>query len=389
MVIGFALWAVLFHSHVPTGPGQELVSTAIETQTADEKKHEADLRSDVDLGKKYSVEVEKDLKLSKNAETLARIQRIGADIAKIANTHKVKASWGDTRLNHFNYTFKLVEGTDVNAFSLPGGTVYIYEGLVKYAESDDELAGVIAHEISHASFRHIATLRREQGKLEAITLPLILISVLTGAQGLGLAGQLGSQAIASGWSVKAEEAADYGGFQYMQESKYNPVGILTFMERLAHDDAHSERADLGIFRTHPPSRERAEKFISRLTEANIPIKRSQVTTSFRSQIKTGDKGVELWFGTIRLHTFAGTDALKRADDAADMVNDLMDSVPRLYDVQLQEDRIIVGRGKNLFYIAEEDARKLGLSSAQMAAKALSAIKQAAYNVAYRVWEGPS
>ncbi len=104
---------------------------------------------------------------------------IGGELAAIANASKVRTTWGDKRLNPFEYTFKVVE-EDVNAFSLPGGYIYIYEGLVKYAESDDELAGVLAHEIAHASMRHVATMQREAGKLSAMQNPLILAAILIG-----------------------------------------------------------------------------------------------------------------------------------------------------------------------------------------------------------------
>ena len=70
----------------------------------------------------------------------------------------------------------------MNAFSLPGGYVFVFDGLVKYSESDDELAGVLAHEICHAKFRHVATLDKEASKLQAISLPAILIAIFSGGR---------------------------------------------------------------------------------------------------------------------------------------------------------------------------------------------------------------
>src|SRR5689334_12447084 len=91
--------------------------TAAQSQA--DKKHQEAIQRDKDQGKQYSVLAEKDLKLSKDEAMIARLQKIGAEIAAIANKNKVTATWGDKDLNQFDYTFKLVEDKDINAFSLP------------------------------------------------------------------------------------------------------------------------------------------------------------------------------------------------------------------------------------------------------------------------------
>lgn len=365
------------------------VSRAQERQDRD-PKHQADLDADIALGKEIATEVDKELKASENADMKLRLERIAGDLTLIANQTPVKVTWGDGRLNPFPYRFRLVKGEDVNAFSIPGGYIYVYEGLVKYAESDDELAGVLAHEISHASFRHVATLRREQSKLDAITLPLILISIFSGsaaAQGLGAVGQLTSIAVGSGWSQKAEESADYGAIQYMMASKYNPLGVLTFMERLAYDERNKPKVDWGIYRTHPPSRARAQS-IRRILDANgVAIRRSQVTTTLRSDVRAGDEGVEVWFAGIRIHTFRGPEALMRADEAAVNLNGFFDQIPRLFEVGVNEENEIVGKGRVLLRVEQSDFPPDGETTrAALAEKALGAVKRAAYDLAYRTWE---
>lgn len=354
-----------------------------------DKRHAADLQADEALGKEYAAEVEKEYKLSKDAEGTGRVQRIGSELAAIANANQVLVSWGDTRLNPFNYSFKLLEGKDVNAFSLPGGYIYVYEGLLKYCESDDELAGVLAHEISHAAFRHVATLRKEQSRLDAVTLPLVLIAIFTGGSaGTGLAqtSSLVSQAIGSGWSVKAEESADYGGFQYMLKTKYNPVAMLTFMERLAYDDRNRPAIDWGIYRTHPPTRERARALRDRLFVANVPIRRSEVSTTLRASAQSeADGSVRVLFAGTILHTFGGPDAAERAEAACKDVSNFMDLVPRIYDVRLSEETV-TGRGRALFTVTEEDAKAVGKPVAIVAQDALRALKSATYDLGYRVWD---
>jgi len=368
--------------------GAEQTNGAQPPARREDIRHQKDLESDLELGAKYAAEADKTYKKTKNAELQARADRVGGVLAEIARVNNVEVTWGDGRLNPFPYKFTVIEGEDVNAFSLPGGFIYLYEGLLKYCESDDELAGVLAHEIAHASFRHLATLKKEQSKLDAITLPLILLSLLTGGTSAGplvYGTVLTGQAIGSGWSVKAEESADFGGFQYLQKSPYNPVGMLTFMERLAYDDRTKPKIDWGIFQTHPPGRERANRLIARLKEGSIPIRRSEVTRSFRCDVRPGDNGVELLFGTSKIHTFAGSAALTRADEAAVRINQCFDQVPTVFEIQRRGELSIYGKGVQLFEVTADDAEKADLSIGATVDAVLQNLKKIVFELGYRVW----
>ena len=353
-------------------------------------RHKKDLEGDAELGKKYSAEADKEYKLSKDEEANKRLQRIGAEIAAIANQKKVETLWGDPRLNKFEYTFKLVEGKDVNAFSLPGGYIYFFEGLLKYAESDDEIAGVMAHEVAHASLRHVWALQREQSRISAIQIPLIIAAILAGgAEGAGSALTLGGlvgTALTSGWSVKAEKAADFAGFQYMEDSKYNPVGMLTFMERLARDERSAPSVDWGIYRTHPPGRERAESLHDYLRKAGVPIRRSAVTTTFRTQVVPGENDtVDLTFGKRKLVSLSGKDALERADAAAKKLNAFFDAEPELFEVQVSADGTVTGKRNTLFKLTPADAAASKSSIDQLKTQTLTNIRTAIYGLSFRIW----
>src|SRR5437868_2259261 len=84
-----------------------------------EQQHQKDLDGDIATGKKATTEVEKSEKLSDNKEYVERVNRIGQELAKIAQTTPVDVYWGDKHLNRFDYTFKVIKGKDVNAFTLP------------------------------------------------------------------------------------------------------------------------------------------------------------------------------------------------------------------------------------------------------------------------------
>ncbi len=373
-----------------TAPAPQKPETPKEKK--ERERHEQDVKSDVEIGKKYAAEVEKEYKISKQQALVDRVNRIGDELEKIANDHRVRVSWGDSRLNKFDYQFKVVENKEVNAFSLPGGYIFVYEGLVKFAESDDELAGVLAHEIAHASFRHVATLQREAQKFQLATLPAILIAILSGGQtGAGVVSlsQLVVTAKGSGWSQEAELAADYGSFQYLQFTSYSPVGMLTFIERLARAQGTLENIDWGIFRTHPPSRERAEALTKYLEEAKIPIRRSLVSASARATSKTNpDSSVEIVFDKRTVVRFAGPDAAVRAEQAILRLNEFFDTVPELFEVGFTSEGSILGRRDVLFRLTDDDAKAAKVSRDVLTQETLKAMKRSLFLLAYRVWDAP-
>ncbi len=371
-------------------PESAQAAQAVPPRPTIDAKHQAEIDRDIADGAKYAEQVDKELKPSKNEECAARVQRIGSEVAALANTYAVTVSWGDHRLSPFPYSFKVVEGDDVNAFSLPGGRIYVYEGLVKFAETDDELAGVLAHEVSHAAFRHIATMVTEQSKMEKYTIPLILAAILAGgAEGSKIAqgASLVNQAFTSGWSLKAETAADLGAVQYLQKSKYNPIGVLTLMERLAYKERMGPRIDWGIFRTHPPSAERAAALTQSLNTMGVPIRRSLVSTSLRSAIKPGENGhVELWFGVHKLYDFGGTDALERADNAVLACNAFFDALPAVYELRLKDKTTLTGKGRKLLDVVADDVTDTNFTLEQATQNVMTAFRRAVYDTAYRVWD---
>lgn len=366
--------------------GQVQAAQGAAAPQAQEDKHQKEIENDVKLGKEVAEQAKKELPASDNQEYIDKINRIGKELSEIANKTVVKVTWGDNRLSPFTYEFHVLKGDDVNAFSLPGGIIYVYEGCIKFAETDDELAGVLAHEISHAAFRHIATLRREQSKFDVVNIPLILAAIFSKSPDAGnilVGADLLNRAVGSGWSVKAEQAADYGGLQYMLASKYNPVGMLTFMERLAFKDRGAPNVNYSILQTHPPSAERAKALMQRLQEYNVQVRRSQVTKSWRAEVLPGENSsVELWFGKTKVYTFGGSEALTRADNAAEALDTFFDSVPAIYELGVKEGNRIIGQERLLIDVAPDD----GPEPEKRLEVALSALKKLVFDINYRLWQ---
>lgn len=315
------------------------------------------MEDDIAKGKEYAKEVEKTLKFSKDTKAQERLERVGKVISEIARANQVKVLYGDKRLSAFGYRFRLIEGKDVNAFSIPGGNIYVNEGLMNFVESDDELAGVLAHEISHAAFRHYATMQKDSNVISALSLPILLAAILARndtSYGAAMAINMAGNAFMSGWSVQAESAADYGAVQFLAKSPYQPVAMLSFMERLGRRE--TGHADWTIYTTHPPSELRAHQVLDELRELKAPIKRSLVTRSFRARVEAKPgKGFELWFGDTLVHTFNGSGGEARANDAVPRMNDFLDTVPEMYHVSVGSDGTVQGRGQTLFTVSHEDS----------------------------------
>jgi Zn-dependent protease with chaperone function len=356
-----------------------------------EKKHQAELLDDREIGKKAAAEVDKEMKPSDDKVGIERVQRIGKIVGDLANQLHTVASYGDGRFNTFDYQFKVIKGKDVNAFSLPGGYIYVYDGLISYIESDDELAGILAHEISHAKFRHIATITRQENNLDKIAIPLVLLSILTGGvaavmPALTTRGLL-QQAEGSGWSVQAETAADFGGLQILEKSPWNATGLLTTMERLAADERFNPLVkDLGIYRTHPPSRERAEALIKHMVEANVPIQRSKVSTSLRVTASAQPDGTfELKFGKTHLFNIGGQGANARAQTASDRLNDFFDSTPEVFQVSTGTDGWVYGKNRPLIKVTTDDAEAAKTTLFSLQGQAVANIKRSVYALGYKTW----
>ncbi len=357
-----------------------------------QERYERELQGDRELGSKYAAEYDKAYPPSKDDAAIARVKRVGESLALIANATPIKALWGDSRHANFQYTFKVVRSDDVNAFSLPGGYIYVFDGLVAFCESDDELAGVLAHEIGHAEQRHIATLRREQGKLQNLSLPLILAAIFTGGAALApvVAGtQLVGTAITNGWSQKAETSADDAAYQYLGKSAYNPTGLLTFMERLRLQEFNQTKGqDLGIYRTHPPSAVRAERILADMKRDAFAPKRSAVTRTFRTTSQPMPDGtVRLAFGARPLVTLGGDDAPARAAKLVPQLNAFFDSVPEAYEVREGDGGDVLARNRPLLRLTPADAAAAGMPLSDLKESSVRNVRSALLGLAFHLWDG--
>ncbi|MGB8325554.1 MAG: M48 family metallopeptidase, partial [Candidatus Acidiferrum sp.] len=157
------------------------------------------------------------------------------------------------------FTIKVIDSDEVNAFALPGGFFYVNSGLILRAQEESELAGVMAHEISHVIARHGTKQATKGEMMQLATIPLILLGP-GGWAGYGIYQALNLAIPLSylKFSRDDEREADYLGIQYMYKAGYDPNSYVTFFERIQADEKRRPGSIPRLFSTHPPTPERIE-----------------------------------------------------------------------------------------------------------------------------------
>lgn len=177
---------------------------------------------EVATGARLARHVERELPRLADSPMEERVRAIGERLAAVSDRHEVL------------YHFGVIDEDEVNAFSLPGGWVYVYRGLVEKTASDDELAGVLAHEIGHIAARH--AMNRYEAGLGAQLLQLaILASRQPNAAGAGIAMQAARLAYARQDEIEADRLA----VKYTRAAGYDPAAMLRFLDTL--QEVHLEQ----------------------------------------------------------------------------------------------------------------------------------------------------
>ena len=229
-----------------------------------------DLNKEQKLGKKLSEIIEKKHEVIEDSQKNLLIKQIGNKLAKVSE------------LKGMNYHFKILNIEGPNAFSIPGGYIYVTYDLFDYIQSDDELAGILAHEIAHVIHNHALKQTRDNTKYTLLT---ILAVLLTGEPDVGVLGKLTTITLLNQYSREYEEEADLTAIDLLTKTEYNPVGFLTFLERLYTREMFKPEVNLGIFQTHPETENRINYVKDMLIEKGMNIDRRATTDYLKVDIK--------------------------------------------------------------------------------------------------------
>lgn len=182
------------------------------------------------------------------------VREVGAKVTK------------NTERSDVQYKFYIIDSPVVNAFALPGGYIYVSRGLLALANSEAELAAVMAHETGHITGRHSAE-RYSRGVVT--TLGAAVIGAAIGNDSASQALGLGSNLYLSSYSRSQENEADSLGLRYMTRGGYDPASMSAFLRALQNDSALESREQGGdgseafsYFSTHPATSERVNSTLS-------------------------------------------------------------------------------------------------------------------------------
>lgn len=177
---------------------------------------------------------------------------------------------------HTDFQFFAVRDPTLNAFALPGGFIGVHTGLVLTAQSESELASVLAHEIGHISQRHVARMLTKQRESTAIALGALLLALLAARSNSSSSADLTQAAILGGqaaaiqqqlnFSRENEREADRVGFQTMTEAGFDPRAMASFFGRMQQGSRIYESAAPAYLRTHPLTVERISDIQNRVRE---------------------------------------------------------------------------------------------------------------------------
>lgn len=190
--------------------------------------------AEISIGRESASIVEQFLTVDTDPAAVARVRRIGRRLAAAAEDQ------------NFPYEFHVVEEPEVNAFALPGGFIYVYKGLLRLLPSDDALAFVMAHEISHVTGRH-AIRQFEKNLLLSGAITAILAG--TGVRGVGQAGEFVAAVAGARFTRKDESDADEVGIALLVRAGYDPSAAAESMRVVKRTGG--DGGVPGLLRTHP------------------------------------------------------------------------------------------------------------------------------------------
>ena len=242
-------------------------------------KNPYDLRKDVELGQQAAAEVERQLPLMNDAVVSDYVERVGRRL--------VESIPREFQHREFRYSFKVVNASDINAFALPGGFTYVNRGLIEAASNEGEMAGVMAHEISHVALRH-GTAQAAKAQKYAIgqAAGAILGAIIGGGVGgvISQGSQFGIGAYFLKFSREYEKQADLLGARMMANAGYDPRDLANMFRTI-------ERASGGggpqWLSSHPNPGNRYE-YINKeadLLRVNDPIQTTRDFNRIRARLR--------------------------------------------------------------------------------------------------------
>lgn len=196
------------------------------------------------LGKKILLEMEKKVDWIRDPTLQTYIDQVGQSMVK---------EIGSTP---FEFKFYLVRTVEPNAYALPGGHIFLTSGLIVLAENDQEVAGVISHEISHVTGRHISQLIERSKRINIASLAAAIAGALLGGGGkaseaIATTAMATAEALTLKYTREHETDADQHGLHLMVRAGYDPEGMVTFLNKIYKSSLTASEKIPAYLSTHP------------------------------------------------------------------------------------------------------------------------------------------
>jgi predicted Zn-dependent protease len=235
-------------------------------------------QQDIEIGQRLSVQAERQLPMLRDARVEAYIARLGSRLAAHAPGYR------------FPYRYRVVNDRAINAFALPGGFVYVNRGAIEAADTEAQLASVLAHETAHVALRHGTN---QATKAYAWQIPAALLGGLLG-QGSGAASVIAQltagfalNSIFLHYSREDETQADVLGAQILYDAGYDPRAMAQFFEKI---QALNRSQPIEFFSDHPSPEHRVERVLEEVDRMGGPPPNAQEDSAafhdIRAYLKT-------------------------------------------------------------------------------------------------------
>jgi len=250
---------------------------------------------EIAIGKRYSQEIDRSARILKDPVINEYVNRVAQNVARNSDLK-------------IPLTVKVIDSPDINAFALPGGFLYVNTGLLKAADEEDQLAGVVAHEIAHVAARHWASQMTKQTILQYAMLPLIFTPMSAAVYYGVMEAYMNGVPLAFLKFTRNDEAeADFLGIQYMYKAGYDPNAYVAFFGKIVQEQRSNPGSVPTVFADHPPTGDRiikAEKEIETLlpkrdeylvstSEFNDMKARLTTVMTLRRKLEKGEGGPTL------------------------------------------------------------------------------------------------
>src|SRR5580693_650588 len=257
-------------------------------------------------GRKYAQMIETQTKMINDPVITEYVNRVGQNIVRNSDAQ-------------VPFTIKVIDSDVVNAMALPGGFFYVNSGLILAADEEAELAGVMAHEISHVAARHAMRQMTRANIAQIATIPLIFLG---GGIGYGIyeASGLGLPLTFMKFQRNFEAEADYLGLQYMYKTGYDPQAFVAFFEKIEALEKKKPGTLDKAFATHPQTPDRIEASQKEIATILPARPEYTVTTSEFDEVKARLAAIENRRKMVD-HKDAGKPSLRRASSTDKNGND--------------------------------------------------------------------